>query len=125
MAVPASTGRPGHLGWTLQNLDADVLDDVWPASGPSSTPSWPVSDALQRPGHVVTQLGPAHPRGRNRLADRAAGPAFHDFDDFVEQATRLLSERGLTERLGDAAAQHAHRDHTYDLRVAAILEKLS
>ena len=50
---------------------------------------------------------------------------FHDFDDLVEQATRLLSERGLTEQLGDAAARRAHRDHTYDLRVAAILEKLS
>ena len=50
---------------------------------------------------------------------------FHDFDDLLEQATRLLSERGLTERLGDAAAQRAHRDHTYDLRVTAILEKLS
>ena len=49
---------------------------------------------------------------------------FHDFDDLVEQATRLLSERGLTARLGDAAAQRAHRDHTYDLRVTAILEKL-
>jgi spore maturation protein CgeB len=50
---------------------------------------------------------------------------FHDFDDLVEQATRLLSEHGLTARLGDAAAQRAHRDHTYDLRVTAILEKLS
>ena len=50
---------------------------------------------------------------------------FHDFDDLVEQATRLLSERGLTARLGDAAAQRAHRDHTYDLRVTTILEKLS
>ena len=51
--------------------------------------------------------------------------AYHDFDDLVEQATRLLSEHGLTERLGDAAAQRAHRDHTYDLRVTTILEKLS
>jgi spore maturation protein CgeB len=50
---------------------------------------------------------------------------FHDFDDLVEQATKLLNESGLTERLGDAAASRAHRDHTYDLRVAAILEKLS
>ena len=51
----------------------------------------------------------------------------NDFDNLVEQATRLLSERGLTARLGDAAAQRAHRDHTYDLdrRVTAILEKLS
>ena len=51
--------------------------------------------------------------------------AFHDFDELLDQATRLLSERGLTARLGDAAAQRAHRDHTYDLRVAAILEKVS
>ena len=51
--------------------------------------------------------------------------AFHDFDDLLEQATRLLSEPGLTAQLGDAAAQRAHRDHTYDLRVTAILEKLS
>ncbi len=28
---------------------------------------------------------------------------FHDFDDLVEQAIRLLSERGLTAQLGDAA----------------------
>jgi spore maturation protein CgeB len=51
--------------------------------------------------------------------------AFHDFDDLVEQATRLLSERGLTAQIGDAAAQRAHRDHTYGLRVNTILEKLS
>jgi spore maturation protein CgeB len=50
---------------------------------------------------------------------------FHDFDDLVEQAARLLNEHGLTARLGDAAAQRAHRDHTYDLRVATILDKLS
>jgi spore maturation protein CgeB len=50
---------------------------------------------------------------------------FHDFDDLVEQAARLLSERGLTAQIGDAAAQRAHRDHTYDLRVTAILERLS
>jgi spore maturation protein CgeB len=50
---------------------------------------------------------------------------FHDFDELVEQATRLLSERGLTARLGDAATQRAHRDHTYDLRVTTILETLS
>lgn len=50
---------------------------------------------------------------------------FHDFDDLVEQATRLLNEPGLTARLGDAAAQRAHRDHTYDLRVTAILKQLS
>jgi spore maturation protein CgeB len=51
--------------------------------------------------------------------------AFHDFDELVDQATRLLNETGLTTRLGNAAAWRAHRDHSYDLRVAAILEKLS
>ena len=50
---------------------------------------------------------------------------FHDFDDLVQQANRLFSETGLTARLGDAAARRAHRDHTYDLRLATILEKIS
>ena len=44
-----------------------------------------VGDALQRLGHVVTQLGPAHPRGRGRLVDRAAGLA--------RQALPRLDER--------------------------------
>jgi spore maturation protein CgeB len=51
--------------------------------------------------------------------------AFHDFDELVDQATRLLNETGLTVRLGDAAARRAHRDHTYDLRLATILEKVA
>ena len=71
---------------------------------------------------VITEFRPTVPElfavGKEVLA-------FHDFDDLVEQATRLLSERGLTACLGDAATQRAHRDHTYDLRVTAILEKLS
>jgi spore maturation protein CgeB len=50
---------------------------------------------------------------------------YHDFDELVEQATRLLNEAGLTAKIGDAAARRAHRDHTYDLRVATILEKLA
>jgi spore maturation protein CgeB len=51
--------------------------------------------------------------------------AFHDFDELVDQATRLLSEQGLTARLGDAAAHRAHRDHTYQRRLDVILESLS
>jgi spore maturation protein CgeB len=51
--------------------------------------------------------------------------AYHDFGELVDQATRLLSEAGLTSRLGDAAALRAHRDHSYDSRVAVILEKIS
>jgi hypothetical protein len=63
-----------------------------------------IGDALGRAGHAVTKL--------KRAGLRA-------------QATRLLNETGLTERLGDAAAARAHRDHSYDLRVATILEKVS
>jgi spore maturation protein CgeB len=47
--------------------------------------------------------------------------AFRDFDELVDQATRLLSEAGLAARLGDAAAQRAHRDHTYEARLATII----
>jgi spore maturation protein CgeB len=49
---------------------------------------------------------------------------FHAFDDLVDQADRLLNEAGLTARIGDAAVRRAHRDHTYELRVAVILEKI-
>jgi spore maturation protein CgeB len=51
--------------------------------------------------------------------------AYHDFDDLIDQATRLLNEAGLTARLGDAATRRAHRDHTYDRRVSTILEYIS
>jgi spore maturation protein CgeB len=71
---------------------------------------------------VLTEFRPAVPElfaiGQEVLA-------FHDFDDLVGQASRLLNETGLTTRLGDAASRRAHRDHTYDLRVAAILEKVA
>jgi spore maturation protein CgeB len=50
---------------------------------------------------------------------------YRNFDELVDQATRLLTEPGLTAKIGDAAALRAHRDHTYDLRVADILEKIS
>lgn len=50
---------------------------------------------------------------------------YHDFDELIDLATRLLNEIGLTAQLGDAAARRAHRDHIYDLRVPMILEKLT
>ncbi len=50
---------------------------------------------------------------------------FRDFDELVGHAVRLLGERGLAARLGDAAARRALRDHTYELRLAAILEKVT
>jgi spore maturation protein CgeB len=71
---------------------------------------------------VLTEFRPAVPE-LFAIGDEVL--AFHDFDELVGQATRLLNETGLTARLGDAAARRAHRDHTYELRVAAILEKVS
>ena len=50
--------------------------------------------------------------------------AFHDFDELVGQARRLLGDDGLSAKLGDAAAARAHESHTYEQRLAVILEKL-
>jgi spore maturation protein CgeB len=70
---------------------------------------------------VLTEFRPTLPDlftvGREVLA-------FHDFDDLVDQASRLLNEAGLTARLGDAATQRAHRDHSYEVRLTSILEKV-
>jgi spore maturation protein CgeB len=71
---------------------------------------------------VLTELRRAVP-GLFTVGDEVL--AFRDFDEVAGQATRLLNETGLTARLGAAAARRAHRDHTYELRVTAILEKVS
>ena len=49
---------------------------------------------------------------------------FHDFDELIDQAARLLNETGLTRHLGDAACRRAHSEHTYELRLTAILERI-
>ena len=98
---------------------AGVLNTVHPAeiTGVNAR----LSEAAGCGAAVLTEYRPAVPElssfGQEVLA-------FRDFDDLVGQAGRLLNEAGLTTRLGDAAARHARRDHTYDLRVAAILEKV-
>ena len=51
--------------------------------------------------------------------------SFRDFDELLEQASRLLVEPALTARLGDAAARRAHRDHTIGHRLTTILEKVA
>jgi spore maturation protein CgeB len=51
--------------------------------------------------------------------------AFRDFGELVNHATRLLCEGGLTAKIGDAAARRAHGNHTYERRLAIILEKLA
>jgi spore maturation protein CgeB len=50
---------------------------------------------------------------------------FRDFDELVEQAERLLNEPGLTARLGDAAAERAHREHTIGHRLEILFEKVA
>ena len=71
---------------------------------------------------VLTEFRPALP-GLFEIGSEVL--AFRDFDELVDQAARVLEEADLTERLGDAAAQRAHRDHTYEKRLAVILEKIS
>jgi len=99
---------------------AGVLNTMYPAEvvGVNSR----LFEAAGCGAAVLTEFRPAVPDlfdvGQEVLA-------FHDFDDLVDQASRLLSETGLTGSLGDAAARRAHRDHSYDLRVATILEKVS
>jgi spore maturation protein CgeB len=71
---------------------------------------------------VLTEFRPTVPE----LFDVGAEVlAYHDFDELLDLATRVLNDAGLSSRLGDAAARRAHRDHIYDLRVATILEKLA
>ncbi len=70
---------------------------------------------------VLTEFRPALPDlfdvGREVLV-------YHDLDDLVAQATRLLTEAGLTSSVGDAATARAHSDHTYERRMAVILESV-
>jgi spore maturation protein CgeB len=51
--------------------------------------------------------------------------AFGNFDELAAQATRLLAEPVLSAKLGVAAATRAHESHTFEKRLAVILEKLS
>lgn len=71
---------------------------------------------------VLTEFRPAVPE---LFAVGEEVLVFRDFEELVGQASRLLGEAGLTARLGDAASRRAHRDHTYDLRITEILEKLA
>lgn len=51
--------------------------------------------------------------------------AFRDFDELISEATRLLSDGGLSAKLGDAAARRAHECHTYEKRLEILLDKIS
>jgi spore maturation protein CgeB len=50
---------------------------------------------------------------------------FADFDELVDQSTRVLNEAGLTAAIGDAAAARAHRDHSYEVRLTTLLRLVS
>lgn len=51
--------------------------------------------------------------------------AFSDFGELVSQAERLLDDAWLGVKFGDAAALRAHESHTYERRIAVILEQLA
>jgi len=49
---------------------------------------------------------------------------FADFDELVEAARTLLASSDTSRKLGDAAAQRAHRDHTYQRRLTEVFRVL-
>jgi spore maturation protein CgeB len=71
---------------------------------------------------VLTEFRPALPELFS-IGDEVL--AFRDFDELIAQARRLLSEDGLSAKMGDAAAARAHESHTYEKRLTVVLEKLS
>ncbi|MGH3401401.1 MAG: CgeB family protein [Streptosporangiaceae bacterium] len=99
---------------------AGVLNNLHPAEMNSMNAR--LFEAAGSGAAVLTEFRPALPElfdvGREVLA-------FSDFEELLDQATRLLNDPGLTARIGNAAAERALREHTYDLRVAALLTTLS
>jgi spore maturation protein CgeB len=71
---------------------------------------------------VLTEFRPALPE----LFD--IGPellTYRNFDELVDQATRILADPSLAGRLGDAAAERAHQDHVHERRLEVILEMVA
>jgi spore maturation protein CgeB len=115
----------GRSVWTQEKADvfrsaAGVLNNLHPAevSGVNAR----LFEAAGSGGAVLAEFRPALPdlftAGQEILT-------FRDFDELVEQASRLLNEPGLTASLGDAAARRAHRDHTLAQRITTILGKVT
>lgn len=50
--------------------------------------------------------------------------SFSTFDELSGMCRQLLSETGMTKSIGDAASARAHTDHTYEIRLSAMLEYL-
>jgi spore maturation protein CgeB len=51
--------------------------------------------------------------------------AFSTFDELVDQCQLLLNDANLTRTIGDAASARAHAEHTYEKRLATMLDHLS
>jgi spore maturation protein CgeB len=51
--------------------------------------------------------------------------AFGDFDELVDGCRALLADTQLTKDIGDAASKRAHAEHTYEMRLNTILDKLA
>jgi len=121
-----STARQAHVGRYLSREDkaavfrsaAGVLNNIHPAEVAGVNAR--LFEAAGCGAAVLTEFRPSLPQ---LFTTGTEVLAYSDFDELVDQAGRLLSEPGLTARLGDAAARRAHADHTYDQRVTAILEK--
>jgi spore maturation protein CgeB len=50
---------------------------------------------------------------------------FSTFDELLEQAKALIADPSLTRDVGDAASKRAHAEHTYELRLETILDRLA
>jgi spore maturation protein CgeB len=99
---------------------AGVLNNLHPAEMTGVNAR--LFEATGSGGAVLTEFRPALP---DLFTPEREVLAFADFDELVDQASRLLSGHGLSARVGDAAAQRAHRDHSYEARLAVLIEKVS
>jgi spore maturation protein CgeB len=126
--IPESPIRDAHTGRTILREDkarifrsaAGVLNtmQLGEVTGVNSR----LFEAAGCGAAVLTEFRPTVPE----LFDVGGEVlVYHDVDELLDLATRLLNDATLTTRLGDAAAQRAHRDHIYDLRVATILEMVA
>jgi len=50
--------------------------------------------------------------------------AFDTFQELLGHCQALMADPSLTTQIGNAASVRAHRDHTYQIRLAEILERL-
>jgi hypothetical protein len=50
--------------------------------------------------------------------------AFTDFDELLERCRWAIDNMDEARQLGDRAQKRAHRDHTYDVRLTTIFEKV-